>query len=90
MQCKKCGGDLVLTTVIPDAGCRAHQQHTLICARCYLVVRRRDVLVPSGGEDDERSSPTEASPVAAASLRVDEPVVAPGFLAWIGAKLRGR
>jgi hypothetical protein len=91
MRCTACGGELILTNVVPDdtAAVRGVEQHTFVCSACH-VTERRVVFTKHGREDDTQSMPMQAARrIKRASTEQDEHVAAPGLLSRLMARIRG-
>jgi hypothetical protein len=92
MRCAACGGDLILTNVVPHdtVAARGVENHTFICSACH-VTEHRVVFIKAGRETDGPSMPMQAVPrrIKRASTEQDEHVAAPGLLSRVVA-LRGQ
>jgi hypothetical protein len=91
MRCTACGGELILTNVIPDetVAVRGVELHTFVCSGCH-VTERRVVFIKDGREADGPPKPMQAARhIKRASTVQDEPVAAPGVLGRVMARLRG-
>jgi hypothetical protein len=91
MRCAACGGELILTNVVPDdtVAARGVEHHTFICSGCH-VTEHRVVFIKDGRETDSSPMPM---PAARRGKRVstvqDEHVAATGFVSRVMARLRG-
>jgi hypothetical protein len=91
MLCRSCGGELILTNVVPDdtVAARGVEIHTFICSECH-VTEHRVVFIKGGRETDSPTMPMQAAPrTKRVSTEQDEGVAAPGLLSRIVALLRG-
>jgi hypothetical protein len=91
MRCTACGGELILTNVVPDetVAVRGVEHHTFICSSCH-VTERRVVFTKRGREDNTPRMPMQTAPrMKRASTEQDEHVAAPGYFGRVMARLRG-
>lgn len=91
MRCRACGGELILTNVVPDETVlvRGVEHHTFVCSTCH-VTERRVVYIKDGREAESPPMPVGAAPwVKRASMEQDEHVAAPGFFSRVMARIRG-
>jgi hypothetical protein len=58
MRCTTCGGELVLTNVVPEntVAVRGFEHHSFICSRCHITLRRV-VFTRHGREEDPKPPP---------------------------------
>ena len=92
MRCAACGGELILTNVVPDntVTVRGVEHHTFICSGCHGT-ERRVVFIKDGREADGPPMPMQAARrIKRASTVQDEHVAAPGLLSRVVALLRGQ
>jgi hypothetical protein len=92
MRCTACGGELILTNVVPDdtVAVRGVENHTFICSACH-VTERRVVFIKDGRETDGPPMPMQAAQhTKRASIEHDEHVAAPGLLSRLVALVRGQ
>ena len=66
MLCTACGGELILTNVVPDETVVVHgvEQHTFVCSTCY-VTERNVAFTKHGREDDSPPMPMQAAHIKA-------------------------
>jgi hypothetical protein len=91
MRCTGCGGELMLTSVVPDetVAVRGVEHHTFICSACQIT-ERRIVFVKDGREVDALPMPPQAVPRSGRALtEQDEHVSAQSLVGWMMAWLRG-
>ncbi len=91
MRCKACGGELILTNVVPDdtVAARGVEHHTFICSACH-VTERRIAFVKHGREDDTPPmSMPEATRIGRASTLQEEQVAGPSLWGRVMARIRG-
>ena len=87
-----CGGELILTSVVPDdtVAVRGVEHHTFVCSECH-VTEHRVVFIKDGRETDSPPMPMQATGrIKRASAEQDEHVAAPGLLGRVMARLRGQ
>jgi hypothetical protein len=53
MGCTSCGGELILTNVVPEKSATAFEHHTFICPACRITASRV-VLMRHGREEDPK------------------------------------
>ena len=90
MRCAACGGELILTNVVPDdtVAARGVEHHTFICSACH-VTEHRVAFIKGGRETDSPPMTMQAAPrIKRASTEQDEHVVAPGLLSRVVALFR--
>jgi hypothetical protein len=88
MRCRVCGGELILTNVVPDE-VRGVEHHTFVCSACHIT-ERRVVFIKDGRETDSPPVPMQTGQrTKRASTVQDEGVAAPGLLSRMVALLRG-
>jgi hypothetical protein len=90
MRCTACGGELILTNVVPDdtAAVRGVEHHTFVCSACH-VTERRVVFIKDGREADSPPMPMQTGQrTKRASTVQDEHVAARGLLSRVVALLR--
>jgi hypothetical protein len=95
MLCTACGGELILTKVVPDETVAVPrvEQHTFVCSKCHLT-ERKVVFTKHGREDDSQPMPMPMSMQAAhikhlaAMQEVDS--AAQNLLGRVIARIRGQ
>jgi hypothetical protein len=86
-RCTACGGELILTNVVPDDTGVEH--HTFVCSACH-VTERRVVFIKDGRETDGPPTPMQAARHLKRGLAgQEENVAAPDLLSRVVALLRG-
>jgi hypothetical protein len=91
-HCAACGGELILTSVVPDdtVVVRGVEHHTFICSACD-VTEHRVAFIKGGRETDSPPMPMQAAQrIKRASTEQDEGVAAPGLLSRVVSLLRGQ
>jgi hypothetical protein len=92
VRCSACGGELILTSVVPDetAPVRGVEHHTFVCSACH-VTECRVVFTRHGREDDAVPlSPTPAGPGIRRVAPQEEHAGVQGLLERVVARLRGQ
>ena len=91
MRCAACGGDLILTNVVPHdtVAARGVENHTFICSACH-VTEHRVVFIKGGRETDSPPMPMQAARRVKRAPVEEEHFAAPGLLGRVMARLRGQ
>jgi hypothetical protein len=90
MRCAACGGELILTSVVPDETVAVHgvEHHTFVCSECH-VTERRVVFIKDGREANSPPMPMHAAQRIKRAPVEEEHFAAPGLLGRTMARLRG-
>ena len=90
VNCKACGAELVLTSVVPNEDVLNCEHHTFICSECH-VTERRAVFIRNGREYDSGPAPADLPPaVLHARSAEQDRLRIPNFLARLVLKLWGQ
>ena len=91
MLCTACGGELILTNVVPDetVAVPGVEQHTFVCSTCH-VTERKVVFTKHGREDDSHPMPMQAAHIKHPAAMQEVDSAAQGLLGRMIARIRGQ